>query len=136
MGITNRMVALVLRSPAHRVLSGATDLIRYSGRRSGREITTPTQYARVGDTVVILAGRPHTKQWWRNFREPRDIDVLVRGAWLPMTGRVVAGTDEPDLAASLLTSYLARFPRAGRALDGDTLEEQARHAVIVWCQPR
>lgn len=136
MGIGNWAVAGVLRSPAHRLLSGSIDLVRYTGRRSGRRITTPTQYARVGDDVVILVGRPDAKQWWRNFRDPGDLEVLVRGEWLPMTGRVLTGAREPDAAAQLLKSYLDRFPRAGRALDGDTVEAKAAQAVIVLCRPR
>ena len=56
MGVTNAVVAAVLRSPLHRLLSGSTDLIRYRARQSGKEVTTPTQYARRGDEVVILVG--------------------------------------------------------------------------------
>ena len=67
MGLANSVVGGVLRSPAHRLLSGSTALLTYEGRRTGRRIVLPTQYARHGDEVVILVGRPETKQWWRNF---------------------------------------------------------------------
>jgi F420H(2)-dependent quinone reductase len=135
MTIANSIVGAVLRSPLHRVLSGSTDLVRYTGRLSGREITTPTQYARRGDDVVILVGRPRRKVWWRNFREDRPIELLLRRRWEPMTARAVLGADEPDVAAPLLESYLERFPRAARALGGGTDEERIRAAVLVWCRP-
>jgi hypothetical protein len=80
----NACVSTLLRSPFHRLLSGSTDLIRYRGRRTGREITMPTQYAECGSDVVILAGRPETKTWWKNFRTERDLDLLIRGRWSPM----------------------------------------------------
>ena len=133
MSVPNRLVALVLESPLHRVLSGTTDLIRYRGHRSGRTFTTPTQYAWDGDDIVILVGRPETKSWWRNFRDDRDIDVLVRGEWLAMTARAVTGQDEPEQVAHLLEVYLARFPRAARQFSEETAQQQVARAVVVRC---
>jgi hypothetical protein len=125
-----------LESPAHRLLSGSTDVIRYRGQRSGATFSTPTQYARSGDDVIILVGRPETKTWWRNFRHERELDVLIGGRWLPMTGRAVVGADEPETTTPLLDAYLDRFPRTARHLGGTTPESRAREAVVVWCRPR
>jgi Domain of unknown function (DUF385). len=136
MRIGNGIVATVLRSPAHRLLSGSTDLIRYTGRRSGRVIVTPTQYVSCGDDVVILVGRAASKTWWRNFTEVCDVDVLVRGTWRAMTGQVVLGAKEPETAAPLLDSYLARFPRAAKTLGGQTRAQQLDNAIVVRCRPR
>ena len=134
MRIGNAFVAALLRSPLHWVLSGAMDVVRYRGRRSGREHSIPTQYVELGDDVLILVGRPETKQWWRNFREDREVDVLVRGTWRPMIGRAVVGAEEPAALAALLDVYLARFPKAARTL-GDE-ESRVDHAVMVRCRPR
>ena len=136
MGIGNGVVAGLLQSPLHRILSGSTDLIRYTGRRSGRSYITPTQYAQSGDDVIILVGRPDTKTWWRNFRTDRDIDVLLRRRWVPMTAKVVIGADDPEAIAPLLDAYLHRFPRAARALGPAADGSRVQHAVIVWCRPR
>jgi hypothetical protein len=135
--LNNPCVVALLRSPLHRLLSGSTDVLRYTGRRSGRTITTPTQYARHGDDVVILVGRADNKSWWRNFRgDARSIEVLLGGRWVTMTARAVIGADEPEVAAPLLDAYLTRFPRAARPLGNGTREEQLRRAVLVWCRPR
>lgn len=99
MSIANSVVSRLLRSPVHRVLSGSTALIRYTGRRSGRQHTTPTQYARQGDDVIILAGRPESKTWWRNFRTDGDIEVLLRRRWVPMTARAVVGDEDAHAIA-------------------------------------
>ncbi len=136
MGVANTMVAWLLQSPAHGVLSRSTALVRYTGRRSGRQITTPVQYAADGDALVILVGRPQTKRWWRNFDDERDLEVLVRRAWVPMTGTALVGSDDPDTVAPLLATYLARFPKAERALDGEGPDERVRAAVLVRCRPR
>jgi hypothetical protein len=129
-------VGAVLQSPAHRLLSGSTDLIRYVGRRSGRTITTPTQYARDDDHLVILVGRPDTKTWWHNFRTEWPLEVLVWRTWIPMTGVAMVGRDDPETVAPLLERYLERHPSAARALDGTTPDEQRPSAVVVDCRPR
>jgi deazaflavin-dependent oxidoreductase (nitroreductase family) len=136
MRIGNAVVSGVLRSPFHRLLSGSVDVVRYTGRRSGRPFSTPTQYVRRGEEVIILVGRPEAKTWWRNFVTDREMDVLVRGRWLPMTARAVVGAEEPDLIAPLLDAYLQRFPKADRVLGGDSVQARASRAVIVWCRPR
>ena len=136
MRIGNGIVAAVLRSPAHGLLSGSTDLIRYTGRRSGRLIVTPTQYLSSGDDVVILVGRAESKSWWRNFTEPGDVDVLVRGTWRTMSAQVVVGAEEPETAAPLFDAYLERFPRVAKTLEGQTRAQQLDDAVMVWCRPR
>lgn len=136
MTIANTCVSTLLRSPFHRLLSGSTDLIRFRGRRTGREITMPTQYAERGEDVVLLVGRPEDKTWWKNFRTARDLDVLIRGRWSPMTARAVVGADEPTEIGPLLDAYLARFPRAQRTLGEGPSQDQARRAVVVQCRPR
>ena len=135
MTVANSVVRKLLESPAHRLMSGSTDVVRYRGRRSGETFTTPTQYASYGDGLVILVGRPDTKTWWRNFREERDIDVLVRGEWRAMTACAVVGTNEPETIKPLLDAYLQRFPKANRML-GDATGTAGRSAVVVWCRPR
>ena len=136
MGFANAVVGAVLRSPAHRLLSGSTDLLAYEGRRSGRRLVLPTQYARSGDDVVILVGRPETKRWWRNFTEPRDLEVLLAGEWRPMTATVVRGAEDPGTAGPLLAAYLARFPKAAKVLGDGTDEERLARLVLVRCRPR
>lgn len=128
MSFANTVVAALLRSPLHGVLSGSTDLVRYTGRRTGRQHLTPTQYARRGDELVILVARPETKSWWRNFTTERELDVLVRRQWLPMTARAVRRSDEPDTVAPLLDVYLRRFPKVAGSVGSDPM--------VVWCRPR
>ena len=96
----------------------------------------PTQYAECGSDVVILVARPDTKTWWRNFRTERDLDVLMRGRWSPMTACAVVGADDPAGIGPLLDAYLTCFPRAQRTLGEGTPDHRARHAVVVRCQLR
>lgn len=136
MAIGNDLVAAVLRSPLHGILSGSVALVRYTGRRSGRTIVTPVQYVTIGEDVVIVSARPETKTWWRNFTREGDIEVLVRGTWRPLRARAVSGAEEPGTVQPLLEQYLHRFPRAAEALPGDTPEARTAAALVVWCRPR
>jgi hypothetical protein len=126
----NGVVQWLLSSRCHRILSGSTAVIRYTGRRSGRTITTPIQYARDGSSIVIGVARPDEKTWWRNFREEGPIDILVAGTWTSMVGRAVDSAASPETAAPLLAAYLARFPKAEGALRGSD-----GRAVLVGCRP-
>jgi hypothetical protein len=134
--IGNWFVSAILQSPLHGMMSSSTDLVRYTGRRSGRTITTPTQYVRSGEEVVILAGRPATKRWWRNFTDGADLELLLDRRWVPMRAEALRGADRPEEVAPLLGRYLERFPGAAKALDGDTTADRLARAVVVRCRPR
>jgi hypothetical protein len=136
MKLGNMVVSGLLRSPMHRLLSGSTCLIRYTGRRLGRQIITPTQYVQLGDDVIILVARHEAKTWWRNFHTDADIDVLLQHRWTQMTARAVTGADEPDTVAPLLDAYLQRYPKAAHALGGNTNESRETRTVVVYCRPR
>jgi hypothetical protein len=131
----NSVVERILQSPAHRLLSGTTVLVRYRGRRTGAEHTLPVQFADTHHGLVVLVGDPDTKTWWRNFDEMGQVSVLVRGQWVPMTAHALRVAVDPDAVTPLLRSYAARFPKVVKRLDGDTLEERVRSAVVVWLRP-
>ncbi|MFI1821522.1 nitroreductase/quinone reductase family protein [Lentzea sp. NPDC020367] len=44
-------------------------VVTYTGRRSGRTISTPVGYQRKGDVVEIRVMMPEAKVWWRNFED-------------------------------------------------------------------
>lgn len=135
----NAPVKLLLRSPLHGLASGGLALLTVTGRRSGRSFTFPVQYARDGDTIVLIPGRPDTKTWWRNLVEPARVGLRLRGR--DMRGTAVA-TRDPEAVADGLATYLARFPRASKAfgvdapasgeqLDRGSLLGAAQHNVVV-----
>ncbi|MGH3479240.1 MAG: nitroreductase/quinone reductase family protein [Nocardioidaceae bacterium] len=83
--------------------------LRFTGRRSGRQVVLPVMYAQRTDTIVVLVGGPEQKRWWRNFAEPHPVRIWLRGATRTGTGRVVAvGSAGRAEAADI---YAARFPK-------------------------
>src|SRR5215204_614594 len=85
----NAVVLAVLRSPAHRLLSGVTVELRYTGRRTGRQYVLPVQYARDGSRLVVVPQDANSKTWWRNFRTPQSVTVRLAGRLREGTARVV-----------------------------------------------
>ena len=75
----NPLVCWLLRSPLHILASGGLVLLTIRGTRSGREYTIPVGYQQDGDDLVVMVSHAHTKQWWRNFREPGPVRVRLRG---------------------------------------------------------
>ena len=85
----NPLLAAVLRSPFHFLLSGGLGLLTVTGRCTGHHRTFPVGYQRVGNKIIILASEAHKKQWWRNYRTPASATLLVRGKELTGTGRLL-----------------------------------------------
>ena len=86
----NPLVAWVLRSPLHPVLSPGLVLVQVTGRRTGRRYWIPVGYQRDGDTLTVLVSRPARKQWWRNYRQPAPVEVWLRGRKRAGRAEVVA----------------------------------------------
>ena len=89
----NPAIGALLRSPAHRLLSGKFALITVTGRVSGREYTFPVLYERDADTVRIEVGWPERKRWWRNLTGAGG-EVTVRLGSEEREGHAVARGDE------------------------------------------
>lgn len=85
----NRVVLAILRSRAHRLLSGVAVELRYQGRKSGREFSLPVQYATLDGRLVIRPQNPDKSTWWRNFRNPRPVTLQLAGRPRRGTARVV-----------------------------------------------
>lgn len=56
-------------------------LFHVVGRRSGVRYSIPVGYQRIegGDAVAITVSEAAGKQWWRNYRDPEQVDLLLRG---------------------------------------------------------
>ncbi len=88
----NRVVQALLRSPAHRLVSGRLTLITVTGRRSGLEHTLPVSYKQDGERLTIPVMWPDRKLWWRNLREGAPVRLRHRGE--DRSGQAQAQGDE------------------------------------------
>jgi hypothetical protein len=88
----NRVIATVLRSPAHPLLSRQLTLVTVTGRRTGREHTLPVAYKQDGERLRSPVMWPERKLWWRNLRDGAEVRLRHRGE--DRTGRAHAHGDE------------------------------------------
>lgn len=135
----NPTMVWLLQSPIHWLASPGLMLIRFTGRRSGRQYTTPVGLNRFDGTLIIMVSDAANRQWWRNFRSPNTIDVCVKGQWSMGTARVLQRDEE---AYSLwLERCFQRAPFMPRifgvnydkrqGLTGENISAMAAYAVLV-----
>ena len=135
----NPIVAVVLRSRFHWLLSRGLTLIAVTGRRSGRRYTIPVGYLETSDAVVVLVGDAPSKTWWRNYLGGGPIEVLLSGVWRHGTALTLA-PDSDEFRRRAEESFrrsrtIARLFDiafdAQHGLTAEQVEQLARRAAIV-----
>jgi len=129
MSFANASVGLLLRSPLHHLLSTKLQLIRYTGRHSGIERATPTQYVELDqERVAILVGEPERKHWWRNFEDGWPLDLLIRGTWRRTEARTCWHRDDPATVDDVVRHFAGKYGERHTPKPG-------AETLIVLCDP-
>ena len=102
----NPMMTWLLRSPFHGMISKGVILVSVTGRKSGKMISTPTNYLRDGDTLWVISWRERT--WWRNLRGGANVRVLLAGKGVEGRGQVL---EEEKAVAQSLFDYYQKAPQ-------------------------
>jgi len=127
----NPLIASLLRSPLHGVVSRNLLLLTYLGAKSGVRRTLPLSY-------VEVAGRPYlctrSSLWWRNLRAGSPVGLQLRGRRVTATPVIVDLATAEALDA--LRAFLTANPRTGEMLydvragsDRRPVEEDLRREV-------
>jgi hypothetical protein len=78
------------------------------GRRTGRVLRFPVEYASDGDDMFVVPGHAERKTWWRNVDHGgTHVDVLVAGSWLPAEAELLLPGDPEYVHAA--TTYRRRW---------------------------
>ena len=109
-----RVTTALLRSPLRGLLDRSVLLLTVTGRRSGRTVTLPVQYAVADGVVWVLPGHPERKTWWRNLEQPAPVDLELRGRHVPGKGEALHGERDAGAVREGLSAYLRRFPALAR----------------------
>ena len=131
------IMAGLLRSPLHPLLSNNAMLITVRGRKSGRAVTTPVNYVRHGDELLTVSLR--SRRWWRNLRgRQTPVELLLAGAPRPATARVEEAV--PDVGRGLAevavaSPMMARglhitLDPAGQPLPADLARTAASRVIV------
>lgn len=102
----NPIVIWLLRSPFHGMISKGVMLVSVRGRKSGKTISTPTNFLRDGNTLWTISWRD--RKWWRNLRRGASVWVLLAGRRVEGCGQVI---EEEQAVAQSLMDYYRKVPR-------------------------
>lgn len=102
-------MGLMLRTPGlQRIVGKSTALLTFTGRKTGRRITTPLSYVRDGERIVVTGHR--TRNWWRNLRENPEVVVRLAGKNRSGVATILEGQD----AARALSRFFAAQPQVAK----------------------
>ena len=128
----NPLIASLLRSPLHGVLSRNLLLLTYTGRKTGRPRTLPLSYVELGASVYLCT---RSSLWWRSLRDGARVELRLRGSRIGAAASVVDPHSVEALDA--LRAFLGNNPRTGEVLydvrrgpDGRPLEEDLAREVL------
>lgn len=116
----NPVVAAILRSPLHGLLSNRLVLLTIRGRKSGELYTFPVEYKQdLGHLVIITHA---DRMWWHNLEGGADLTVHLRGEDIHAVGTAVTYDEQVIHAVEQL--YPALSPeRAAEFAKGKVLVE-------------
>lgn len=132
----NPIIAALLRSPLHAILSGQMMLITYTGRRSGKRFTTPVSY--VQDEEVLWTVSDRSRTWWRNMRGGCAVSLRLRGREVPAAATAVESAAGVARALGHVCSLNPRYaralgiaPGAGGTPDDAALARAAQSRLVI-----
>lgn len=64
--IVNPFMKWLLKSPLHGIVSGHYMLVTVTGRKTGKLYTTPVEYRRKDQAIMVITSQRHT--WWKNLQ--------------------------------------------------------------------
>jgi hypothetical protein len=101
--LANPVVRAVLRSPLHKLLDRHLMVLRFSGRRSGRDLFIPVTRQDIDGRLTVVSD----SVWRNNFSGGRDVRLLLDGKWVQSRGMLVADADR------IAGAYERRFAELG-----------------------
>ena len=119
--VANIAIKPLLKSPLHILASGRIMLITFTGRKSGKIYTTPVEYRRMGDTLLLFTQKG--REWWHNL-DGAPVTVRVHGQEL--RGQADISTNSESVYLGLKSMY----PRASE----EWVEHTAPDLVMIKVQ--
>jgi len=107
----NPLIAAILRSRLHGLVSGNLLLLRYVGAKSGVARTLPLSFVEVDGRLYLCT---RSSMWWRNLRDGRPVELRLRGRRAAATPAIV-DLRSPE-ALNALRAFLTVNPRTGEML--------------------
>lgn len=113
----NHAMDFILHSPVHGVISKTIMDITFTGRKSGKQFTTPVSYSQQRGQVYVFT---HAT-WWKNLRGGAPVTMCIRGQEFRGVAEPVA-EDKQAVAAGLMGHL--RKVRSDARFYGVTFDDQ------------
>jgi len=123
--LINPTVKWVLRSPLHSLMSQNTLLVEFTGRKSGRALSTPISYYISDGHAHCLTSKSY--HWWQNLLEGRRAHITINGERFETTP-IVEADDQAKIVAAQRAFFKAvprdaKFAGVKLGQDGEPNEE-------------
>ena len=129
--VINPVVKKILRSPLHGVLSQNTLLLEFTGRKSGRKLSTPVSYHSSDGVAHCFTRKSFV--WWKNLNSAESVYVTIKGKRHLVNPEVEA--ENSEIKGQALRHFLRAVPRdaphSGVSLDtnGDPSVDDIQRVV-------
>ncbi len=121
------MMIRLLKSPLHGIISKGVMLVTVTGCKSGKPISTPTNYLRDGNTLWVISWRE--RRWWRNLRGNANVRILLAGRSVEGCGQVI---EEEKAVAQNLLSYYHKVPQYAKYVEIGL--DTAGYPILADCE--
>jgi hypothetical protein len=120
----NPVMRSLLRSPLHSITSHNIGIVHFTGRKSGRKLSTPLSYTREDNVVRLLSNQ--STRWWLNFRgEGLKVEMEIARQRLP--GTAVLWEGDSEALREGVRRFIHALPRDAKVYD---LELDANREVV------
>lgn len=127
--VINPMMKFILRSPFHGLLSNGLGVITFTGRKTGKQFSTPVAYNWLDERSIMVFTRFRSR-WWKNLENGETIYIRIRGKDYSAKPEIIRDND-------IVWEYANRFMQAnggdrrrvGIMLGDDATDEQVREAA-------
>jgi hypothetical protein len=133
----NPIVKAILQSPLHFIISGNVVLLKFTGRKSGRELSTPVSYRIVDDSIHCFTDR--VNHWWRNLENIASTELVLKGNL--RLGKPTVVSKDSTVIAKAFGDFLTALPRSASFSDVrldknkipniDDVERAAKELVFI-----
>ncbi len=107
----NDFMTWVLRSPLHGMLSSGMMLLTITGRKTGKQYTTPVGYYEEGGYMWVITSRDRT--WWKNLQNGAGVDLFLKRK--SVKGFAEVELDEKAVEVRM-AEYLRHVPQAAKPM--------------------
>ena len=104
-------------------------IITTTGRKSGKQFTTPIAYQRDGEHIIAV--NPGNSNWFHNVDANREAVLEIQRQDIPVTGAVVRDEQERQRIFSLYRQSPATFERLFK-VPANAAENELQQAMAKW----